>query len=380
MNALVEQAHALRTQLRAQSADTEKARRVPKETARQLADAGFFRMLVPTSLGGGEVHPRVFVEVLEAVGRGDGATGWIVMTGSTTGLLSAYLSTTAGEALFRDPSRIYAGVFAPLGKATPVEGGYRLSGRWPFASGVDNSSLRLGGGMVIENGAPRMLPSGGPEIRSFFFSAEDSRVVDTWDTSGLRGTGSHDLVVEDIFVPAEHSACVFADSPTHEGPLYSFPLFGLLSLGISAVGLGIARAALDAFVELAPHKRSGRKKLAETELAQVGVAQAEGELRAARALMMETVDAAWTSAKTGSLDATTRASLRLAATHAAHAAARTVDKVYHLGGGASIYAKSPLQRCFRDVHVMTQHIMVATPSLKPIGRVLMGLEAATAEL
>ncbi|MEM6955686.1 MAG: acyl-CoA dehydrogenase family protein [Myxococcota bacterium] len=379
-------AESYQGRLRDEAAAIERERRVPKALADELASAGFYRMLTPKSLGGGEVHPRVFVESLIALGRGDGATAWTVMTGSTTGLLAAYLPREGAAALFGDGASIPAGVFAPLGRATPVPGGYRLSGRWPFTSGVENSAVRLGGGMVFEEGVdgPRLLSNGQPEIRSFFLRAEDTRIEDTWKTSGLRGTGSHDMVVEDVFVPNEHTACVFSDAPKEGGVLYRFPLFGLLSLGVSAVGLGIARAALDAIREVAVRKKRGRRSLAETELAQLRYASAEGELRAAKALMLSTLDEAYASAQRSErgegLSAETRASLRLAATHAAKAAASVTDAAYHLGGGASIYDSNPLQRHFRDVHTMTQHIMVNEVSIKPVGRILFGLPTDVSQL
>jgi len=374
---LVDTATALRPRLRDLSPAIEAARRVPADLAADLAEAGCYRMLVPASLGGLEVHPKTFVDVLEALATGDAATGWTVMTGATTGLLAAYLPEEGARALFADPATIPAGVFAPMGKALRVEGGYRLSGRWPFTSGVDNSGIRLAGALVFDGDERRTLPSGAPEVRSLFVDASDSEVVDTWDTSGLRGTGSHDLVVRDVFVPDAHTACVFADAPREDGALYRFSLFGLLAMGVSAVGLGIARAALDELRSLATRKKRGRKSLAETELAQVRLAAAEGELEAARAFMHRAIDDAWSATD---LDDSTRARLRLAATHAAHASARVTDAAYHLGGGASIYSKSPLQRAFRDVHTMTQHIMVNEASLKPIGRVLFGLETDTSQL
>lgn len=373
--ALVGAAVALHERLQDAAPQTEAARRVPAELATEFAAAGFFRMLVPDVLGGLEVHPRTFVRVLEALGRGDGAAGWIAMTGSTTGLLSAYLPTSGAKALFTDPARIYAGVFAPMGRAIPAPGGFRLSGRWPFTSGVENSHLRMGGALVMEGDAPRLLPSGEPEIRSLFVT--ESSVVDTWKTSGLRGTGSHDMVVEDVFVPAEHTCCVLVDAPQHDGRLYRFPLFGLLAAGIAAVGLGIARNALDAFEELAALKKRGRRSLAESELTQVSLARATGDWRAARSLLDSALDAAWDAPE---VDLDARASIRLAATHAAHASARVVDTVYHLGGGGSIYEQSRLQRCFRDVHTMTQHIMVSEPTLTTIGRVLMDLPVRASQL
>ena len=376
--ALVRDAVGRQESLRALSEEIERARRVPQSLGAELAQAGHYRMLVPASLGGGEVHAQEFVDVLRALGRGDSATAWTVMTGATTGLLAAYLPREGAEELFSDPTTIYAGVFAPMGRAIPIDGGYRLSGRWPFTSGVENALVRLGGGLVYEGDKPRVLASGQPEIRSFFVRADQSSVIDTWKTSGLRGTGSHDMVVEDIFVPRDHTACVFTDAPSESGTLYRFPLFGLLALGVSAVGLGIARASLDALGELATAKKRGRRSLAETELAQLRLAEAEGELRAAEALIGATIDQVWSGDEI--LDVHDRASLRLAATHAARTSARVVDVAYHLGGGSSIYESSPLQRHFRDVHTMTQHIMVNEVSLKPVGRVLFGLPTDLAQL
>lgn len=378
-SSLLHEARSRRDALLELAPDIERERRVPEGLATELSASGFYRMLVPASLGGGEVHPQVFVDVLEALGRGDGATAWTVMTGSTTGLLAAYLPRAGAEALFRDPATIPAGVFAPMGRARVVDGGYQLTGRWPFTSGIDNAAIRLGGGLVVdESGAPRMLANGAPEVRSFFVRREESSIVDTWRTSGLRGSGSHDMVVDDVFVPAEHTTCVFADEPTESGGLYRFPLFGLLALGVSAVGLGIAGAALEEVTGLAARKKRGRKSLAESELTQIRIARSSSQLDAARALMRVTIDDAWSAP--GALDVSMRARLRMAATHAAETAAKVVDVAYHLGGGASIYEKSPLQRHFRDVHTMTQHIMVNESSFKVPGRVLLGLETDISQL
>lgn len=368
---LLDSAISLQPRLAALSPEIEKGRRVPLELAQELATLGAYRMLVPEAYGGLEVHPRTFVEVLEALALGDAATGWTVMTGATTGLAAAYLSPTVGASLFGDPATIYAGVFAPSGRAEPVpgEGGFRLSGRWAWASGVENAGLRMAGAVVPGEA--------GPQLRSFLFPAEVSRVVDTWDVSGLRGTGSHDLVLEDVFIPEDHTLSLVDQAPAIQTPLYRFSLFGLLALGVSAVGLGIGRAALDELKGLATRKKVGRKALADTEMAQIRFAEAEGELSAARALVMASVDEAWSAPE---VTDGTKAQLRLAATHAARASARAVDTAYGLGGGASVHSRSPLQRAFRDVHTMTQHIMVAEPSLKPVGRVLLGLDTDTSQL
>lgn len=341
-------------------------------------------MLAPAKVGGGEVTPREFADVLFELGRGDGAAGWIAMTGSTTGLLLGYVAEDAAkEILGEHPHAGLAGVFAPSGRAVPEGDGYRLSGRWQWGSGCENARWRMGGALVFEGDQPRMLAPGVPEIRSCFYRAEDSQVVDTWRTAGLRGTGSHDLVLEDVFVPATHTACVLADRPRHDGPLFRFPLFGLLATGVASVGLGIARAALDHTRALAAKKKSrgGNKTMAESELVQVSLAQAEGKLLAARAFMHATLDEIYAHAQAGNpLGDDHRGRLRLAATHAGHAATEVTGEAYHLAGGAAVWDSHPLSRCFRDVNVMAQHIMVARETYKPLGRIMLGLETNTAML
>ncbi|MFK7987850.1 MAG: acyl-CoA dehydrogenase family protein [Sandaracinaceae bacterium] len=380
----VERARALIPAIAERAPETESGRRVPQDLSDQLGEAGFFRMLAPKAVGGGEVTPREFADVLFELGRGDGAAGWVAMTGSTTGLLLGYVAEDAAREILADgPNAGLAGVFAPTGRAVPEGDGYRLSGRWQWGSGCQNARWRMGGALVFDGERPRMLDGGGPEIRSCFYRADDSTVIDTWRTAGLRGTGSHDLVVEDVFVPASHTACVMADAPLHEGPLFRFPLFGLLATGVASVGLGIARAALDHTVTLAANKKSrgGKKSMAESELVQVSLAKAEGQLLAARALMHATLEEVYAHASAGRpLEDDHRARLRLSATHAGAVAADVTGEAYHLAGGASVWDSHPLSRCFRDVNVMTQHIMVARETYKPIGRLMLGLETNTALL
>ncbi len=377
-------ARALLPALRERSSEIEAGRRVPADLSARLGEAGLYTMLAPRAVGGGEAHPREMAETLEALATADSAAAWTVMTGSTTGLLLAYLAPeVAREILDAAPHAALAGVFAPSGRAVPEAGGYRVSGRWSWASGCENAAWRMGGALVMGDDGPRRLEGGGPEIRSCFFRAEDSEVIDTWRVSGMRGTGSHDLAVDGLLVPAERTACVLVDRPRHDGPLYRFPIFGLLATGVSAVGLGMARAALDHVSELARGKRTrgGQKTMAQSELVQVRIARAEAELAAARALSHEVLEDAYDAAAAGDpLDARARARLRMAATFAAEASARSVDVAYNLAGGASVWESSPLQRHLRDVHVMTQHVMVGEGTLKLVGRVLLGLDADVSQL
>jgi len=222
-----------------------------------------------------------------------------------------------------------------------------------------------------------------PDSRLMLFPASDARIIDTWTVSGLRGTGSHDIAVDDLFVPASRSLSLITDRPRERGPLYVFPVFGLLALGIAAVALGIARRAIDELIRLAAGKTptGSRRPLAERPVVQAQVAEAEAALGSARAFTFETVAAAWQAARAeGMLDVRQRALLRLAATHATLAAARAVDLAYHAGGGTAVYATSQLQRQFRDIHVVTQHMMVAPATLEVVGRILLGLDADTSTL
>jgi alkylation response protein AidB-like acyl-CoA dehydrogenase len=215
------------------------------------------------------------------------------------------------------------------------------------------------------------------------FPRSEVEIVDTWNVSGLRGTGSHDIAVHDVFVPAGRAISLTLDRPRRGGTLYAFPVFGLLALGGAAVATGIARHAIDELGSLASTKTATlqRRRLAERPVVQAKVAEAEALLGSARAFLREAVARAWESAERGGeIALTDRARLRLAATHATATAARAVDLMYTAGGGTAIYAASPLQRCLRDAHAVTQHVMVAEPTYELVGRVLLGVDADTAQL
>lgn len=250
-----------------------------------------------------------------------------------------------------------------MGRAIPLENGYRVSGRWSFASGCEHAQWRMGG--VIVPG--ETLPSGAPDVRSVIFRADETRILDTWDTSGLRGTGSHDMVVEDVLVPRNRTFSLLSSSPRHVD--YSSPFFGVLAGGVAAVGLGVARAALDAFVTIAKTKTppGSKRTIAHRELVQIEIARAESMLRSARAFLFE-------AATRASHDRIARSDLRLAATHAATTAADVTDLVYRAAGGSAVYTKSPLQRHFRDANVVTQHLMVSDAAAILAGRSLLDLE------
>lgn len=356
----------------ARATDTEAKRRLPADLAAQIADAGLFRMAVPRDLGGSESPPADILAALEILSAADAATGWCTMIAGTTALAAAWLPRRHAEAIFADPRAITGGVFAPMGKAIPDGDDYLVSGRWAWASGSANCQWLIGGAMIAETGIHRMM----------FMPASDVTLIDTWDTLGMRGTGSGDMAATDVRVPQDRSVSFLTDTPRHKGPLYAFPPFGFLALGIAAVASGNALAALEDFRSLATAKKAGgsARTLAERGTVQTEYAKAEASLHAARALAETTVAKAWHEAQTGSITLDIRARLRLAATHLTRTAADVTRIAYDLAGGTAVYASLPLQRRLRDAHVATQHMMIAPPTYELTGRVLLGLPTDAAVL
>jgi alkylation response protein AidB-like acyl-CoA dehydrogenase len=365
----------------ARAADTEAQRRLPADLATQIADAGLFRMAVPRRLGGAEAPPADILTALEIIAKADAATGWCTMIAGTTALAAAWLPDRHAEAIFADPRSITGGVFAPLGKAIVAGDDLIVSGRWAWASGSANCQWLVGGAVILdrpseEGGVMRTLPNGAPDHRMMFMPANEVELIDTWDTMGMRGTGSGDMAATNVRIPADRSVSFITDAPRDPGPLYAFPPFGLLALGIAAVASGNALAALADLRDLAGAKKAAgsSRRLAERATVQADYARAEASLMAARALAEVTVAAAWGEAGAGaSLSIDTRARLRLAATHLTRTAAEVTRTAYDLAGGTAVHASHPLQRRLRDAQVATQHMMIAPATYELAGRVLLGV-------
>ena len=355
--------------------EAERERRLTAPLVAAMSEAGLFRMLVPRELGGGEATPAQLVDAVEVLANGDGAAGWCLAVLSTSGMLAAYLPEQQAAEVYGDPQAITGGVFNPKGRAVDGPDGMLTSGRWPFASGCEHCDWLMGGCLVERDGEILKLESGAPDIRLLLFPAREVTIHDTWNVAGLRGTGSHDIEVSERICPPEHSVSLISEKPRAEGPLYAFPVFGLLALAIAAVGLGIARASIEELVAVAGARvpSGGKRSLAERPDAQARVARAQAALASARALVDRNVEAAWEAAsEEGKVSVQMRAGLRLAATHAIEAARDVTDAMYELGGGSAIYDTNPLQRQMRDVHVATQHMLVAPSTWELAGRSLLG--------
>lgn len=377
-------ARSLYAQLAAASSRIEQERSLPADIASVLKASGLFRLCVPARYAGLEASPVDTVEAVAEIARADGSAGWCVAIGATSGLVAGYLDDDDANTIYgSDPHGVAGGVFAPRGEAVAEGDAYRMRGRWPFASGIGHCSWLMGGCIVVDNGKPVLLPNGLPDSRLLLFPAGEATVHDTWSVSGLCGTGSHDMEVRDLLVPRSRAISLMTDKPRATSPLYKFPVFGCLAICIAAVTLGLARRAIDELVELAGGKTptGSRKRLADRGYVQIQVAEAEAAERSARAFLVTTVAETYEEAeRDGEISVKQRALLRLAACHAVTAAKRAVDAMYDAGGGTSIYKTSPLQRCFRDVHTASQHLMVSSSTLELAGRVLAGVDADSWQL
>jgi alkylation response protein AidB-like acyl-CoA dehydrogenase len=379
---LVQQAQSMAAEFGARSAEIETGRRLPTDIARQMGAAGFYRLFIAERSGGLEVPPSVAARVFEALAEGEAACGWIAFIGATTGLALARMSDAAVREVLATPETLIAGVFAASGKAVKVDGGFRVTGRWQWGSGSTNADWIGGGCTLIEAGKLLTNSAGVPRNHMLLFRAAEVQSLDTWHTSGLRGTGSTDFAVHDLFVPeARASGYLVKELP--DRPLFRFPQFALLAHGVAAVAMGIARASIRELISIAAEKKryGTSMTLANRQQAQTEVALAEARLRSARAFFYETIDTAWSLALEGaSAPIEVRRDMRLATTHAMQASIQVVNSMYTLAGGSAVYDSSPLQRQLRDVHVASQHIMVSSNTLETIGQLLLGVEANTVTL
>jgi len=329
----------------------------------------------PASLGAPQAAPEVVLRCAEEVARGDASAGWCVSIAATSSLLAGWLPPGGAAEIFGDSGAIAAGVWAPRGIAREVDGGYRVSGRWAYCSGIHHSDHLFGGCVVQSDGE-------GDSPRVFGIPTSELEILDTWHTLGLRGTGSEDAVAEDVFVPHEHSLWLL-DAPASDAALYRFPIFAFFALSISAAALGNARGAIEDLVELAAGKVAlgSSRTLAQRPATWATVAQAEAALRAARAFYYEAIEEGWAAAEAAAeVTVEIRTGLRLAATHAVRTAAAVVTEMHDLAGGAAIYVSSPLQRRLRDAHTATAHFQVNAATFELTGRLLLGQPTETTML
>ena len=356
----------------------DRTRAIPSMVVDALRDARVFHLLAPRAVGGAETEPLTFLRVVEQVSFADGSAGWCTMIGGSYGIFGGMLPPEGALEIFGDPATISAGNFRPdKGVAEGVDGGYRVTGCWELASGSSHADWYIAGATLVHDGAPRIGADGRPLMREFFFPASEARVIDTWESTGLRGTASHDYEVRDIFVP-DHRTLWFQEHPSESGPLYRMPPVAMFATFIAAVQLGIARHAIDAFVELATTKIPTMSQiiLADRVPAQASLGRATAMVSSARRYLENTLQSLWDRVQAGHAPTLKdRGDLWLASAHAGHTAHAAIDMLYTAAGATAVYTASPFDRCLRDARTALQHVCTQEIHFELAGRLALQRDA-----
>ena len=373
-------ARALTPAIRELRVEFDRARSLPSPLVKRMAQTGFFSIWLARALGGPELNITDYFRIIGELARADGAVGWCTMVSAGYSRFSGFLDEGAAREIFGTGETIVAGTINPTGKAVAAPGGFRVSGRWAYGSFIQHSTWTVGNCIVHDGETPRRGADGAPDMRLLLFPTSTVEIIDTWHVAGLRGTGSHDFAVRDLFVPADHAIGGFAAKPTQPGTLYAAPFITVFAMCLASVPLGIARAAIDAFTELAEAKTpvGTPGKLRDKASAQADLGRAEALLSSARAFMFDEAEKLWATVAAGDAPSLKqRAIARLAAAQAASASAQAVDLIYNAAGGSALYENNPIERCFRDVHATTQHVGTSSANFELSGRVLLGLDPGT---
>ena len=352
-------------------------RQIPAELSAEIADEGFFRLLVPRSLGGAELDHPDFLRILQIFAEADGSTAWCINQNNVFATASVIIPEQTAREIWSDARAVVAnGPPEPSTQAIPVDGGYRLSGRWNFSTGSPNATWVAALTPVAHPDGKQHAFSDRASTRIMLIPKKDVIFRDTWQVAGLRGTGSFSFEVDDLFVPSIRTYDPVT-APRESGPLYAIPRTLLFASGDATIALGIARASLIATIELAGTKTPGRASslLRDHSATQRLIGEGEAIWHSARAFLEESVSAVWKSASKH-LGPTTeqRIRLRLASTFGIRKAAEVVDISYNLCGSSAIFASNPLQRQFQDISVITQHLQGRPTHYETAGQFFLGLE------
>jgi indole-3-acetate monooxygenase len=376
--AYVERARALAPAIEAAAAEIERGRRLPEAIVTALHDAQLFRMLLPRAYDGAELDLPSYVEAVEALAQADASVAWCVAQASGCSTIAAFLKPETAWDIFRSPRAVVAWGPPHEGSAVIVDGGYRLTGKWQFASGSGHATW-MGAHVPVREpgGTPLLLPTGAPAMRTLLFPKNDATIADVWHVMGLKGTGSDTYSADDLFVAHDFTAPRDHAEAYVDGPLYTISHMIVFAASFGGISLGLARASLDAFVELAQTKHSKQTDVAvrDSAVVQHQIGLAEARLRAARAFLFEALRAAWQSAATtGTIPMDERFAQRMATTYAIGQGREIVETVYNLAGASAIFESNPFERRFRDVHAVTQQIQGHFMHLENAGKYLLGLD------
>ena len=368
-------ARLLRPRILAARAEMEASRRIPASLAEAVVAEDLFRLFVPSDVGGPEVAPLEAYLAYEELARADASVAWVAWNNGLPSVLARYLDGETRAEIFGEPSTIFGNSTRPSGRALVVEAGYRLSGRWSLVSGCELASWIPLTAVVHADDRPRKTAAGGPEIRMLFVPKGSYEILDTWYTGGLRGSGSHDVTVEDVFVRNSHTCSIF-EPPRLDGQLHRFPFLALLAPGCASVCIGLATAAIEAFVEVAmdrPQVDPGTPMRERSTTHRI-LTEAETSLKAARLLLYDTVERVWETCAQGEPTLEQRGQILVAGYHAAGVARDLIGSLYTGAGTSSLYIDCDLEHCHRDIWAVTQHMIVNPQWAEQAGRMRLGLE------
>ena len=380
-SSVIARAAAVSAAVAAASDEIEAGRRLPPALLDRLHEAELFRLLLPRSSNGIETDPVTFFHVIETIARADASTAWCLSQAGGCAMSAAYLDLPVAHAIFgNDPRAVLAWGPGPKVRAVECDGGYKVTGVWAFASGGRHATW-LGAHCPIfaADGSPRLEANSVQEERTMLVRSQDVEWTDIWNTVGLRGTASDQFALNDFFVRSDHSITREFDRECREsGPLYRMGSGTCYQVGFAGVACGIARGALDCFVDVARNKvpRGAKSTLRDNAVVQSGLAQAEVNLRAARGFVLQSMADIWKHLCAGaSITVEQRITVRMAATNAIHKAREAVDFAYNAAGATAIFEGHPLERRFRDIHTVTQQLQGQIRHFETVGAWMMGVEA-----
>ncbi len=360
---MLERAHALLPKLRERAPKTEEMRRLPPETEQDLHQAGLFRILQPKRIGGAELDYVALIDFADVISLADASVAWNLANLASHHWMLGMFDKRAQDLIWNDnvDALIASSFVFPAGRARKVDGGYTLSGRWPFSSGVDSSTWNMLAGIVSSDD-----DADGVEYRIFLLKKDDYRILDTWTSTGLKGTGSNDVEAKDVFVP-EHMTLAVKDvgggptpgSAANPGPLYALPVFALFPFVLSGAALGNAQACLDDYVEIARHRAStyNRARLGDLQTTQIKIADASARIDAARLIMRRTCIDAMADVRRGYTPSLPeKTGYRRDGAYAVNLCTEAVSLLFSASGARGLYTTGALQRQFRDAHAINAHI------------------------
>jgi alkylation response protein AidB-like acyl-CoA dehydrogenase len=377
---LVERARALAPLIAREADEIERTRRLTPTVTSALIENGLYRVLLPQSLGGTQAPLEIFMQMQEEIAKADASTAWCLGQCSVCAMTAAYLDADVADEIFNTPPGILAwGAIAH--EVHVVPGGYKASARWDFASGSRQASWLGAHVRVIErDGSQRKKPDGSPEIRTILFPATSATMHDVWDAIGLRGTGTDSYSVDNLFIPDKFAALRDVPSALREkGPIYTLTTNAVFGMGFAATAIGVARATLDAAIELARSKQpQGLAAMRENNAVQGLIGRTEATLRAARAYLYATAAEVWLDLSRGDpVTESHRIALRIATTWTIHQSASVVDTAYHMTGATAVFAANPFERRFRDMHTIAQQIQARDTHYEDAGKAILSARLHT---